>query len=313
MKVTDQDETSGFIVESSDLPAVTETVQDEVEDEQASSDNTDTDTDENADADADGSESESTDADSDNGDKDDVPVDDASADQKAKKPNKVQERINEVIRQREDEKRESESLRKRIKELENKKPDNQEKEPVESDFENYDQYLDALDKFDSSKDSDKPNEDNKPKDKDDDKDSGQLTDNQRTAMEVIKESVQNDEDKPADFDTIALGPDVPITGEMLEALAECDNPTKVMYHLGMNKKFAEGIAGKSPVQQMREIAKLDLGVAVTKPKPVKTTTAADPISPVKGSEVQKKSMSKMSFSEFENDDRERNKSKKSTW
>lgn len=294
-----QDETVGFIVESTDMPEVETAPQEETEEEQASSETVESEGDENSD---DGKESDSS-------------AEDTSEEhaEEVKPAKGVQKRINKVVKEREDAKRKNEALQKRIKELEGDNSDQEVKEPVESDFETYDQYLDALDKYDSTaetKDPAKDSENDKQKDTSAD---NTLTDSQRSAMEVIRETIGSAENKPSDFEAIALNPEVPITGEMLEALAECDDPAKVMYHLGKNKDTAESIANKSPVQQMREIAKLDLTVKVSPPKPVKTTNAPDPISPVNGSEQQTKSDSEMSFTEFEAADRERNSKRNSTW
>ena len=222
--------------------------------------------------------------------------------QKGKKQNRVQKRIDEVVREREEAKRRAEAAEKRLAELDkkdDKKPEQAAKEPVESDFDTYDEYLDALDKFDQSQQAE-PEKD-QPKQAEDQDTGGtvELTDVQRTAMAVIKEKVDQEAEKYSDFEDVALNPEVPITGEMLEALAECDDPTKVMYHLGQNKDLAAQIAEKSPAQQMREIAKLDLTATVVPPKPTKTTKAAEPISPVGGSDAQEKPVNDMSFSEYE--------------
>lgn len=296
---TDQDETSGFVVESSDMPEVETAPQEEAEEEQASSEAVESEGDDNSD---DGKESDSS-------------AEDASEEHAEEiKPAKgVQKRINKVVKEREDAKRENEALQKRIKELEGDNSGQEVKEPVESDFETYDQYLDALDKYDSTAETKEPAKDSENDKQKDTSTDNTLTDSQRSAMEVIRETIGSSENKPSDFEAIALNPEVPITGEMLEALAECDDPAKVMYHLGKNKDAAESIANKSPAQQMREIAKLDLTVKVSPPKPVKTTNAPDPISPVNGSEQQTKSDSEMSFAEFEAADRERNSKRKSTW
>ena len=224
--------------------------------------------------------------------------------QKSKKPNRLQKRIDVVVREREDANRRAEAAEKRLEELENKgdkKPESAGKEaianePVESDFETYDEYLDALDKFDQptpEKAEEKQSADTIEGEE------GELTDAQRTAMAVIKDKVDQDAEKYSDFEDVALNPEVPITGEMLEALAECDDPAQVMYHLGQNKDLAAQIAEKSPAQQMREIAKLDLTVDVKPPKPTKTTQAADPIAPVGGSDTQEKPVNDLSFSEYE--------------
>lgn len=297
-----QDETSGFEVESEDFPQTEAAPQEEAEEEQASSESVESEGNDNSDGEENDSPGLNT------------PEEHAKQNSEKESPaNGVQKRINKVVKEREDARRDNEALQNRIKELEGDNSGKEVKEPLESDFETYDQYLDALDKYDSTAETKEPakySENDKQKDTSTD---NTLTDSQRSAMEVIRETIGSAENKPSDFEAIALNPEVPITGEMLEALAECDDPAKVMYHLGKHKDIAESIANKSPAQQMREIAKLDLTVKVSPPKPVKTTNAPDPISPVNGSEQQTKSDSEMSFAEFEAADRARNAKRKPTW
>lgn len=284
-----QDETEGFVVTSSDLPEV----QPESQEEQKKTDE--------ANPEEDATEEDGKDSDK---EADDKSGDDAAAEQdKAKKPNRVQKRIDQVVREREDERRKNEALQREIDELKKGKSENQDKptkEPVESDFDTYDEYLDALDKFDNdqAESDDKSDKKDDKKGDEDQEAQAELTESQKTAMAIIKEQVES-ADKPEDFESVALNPEVPITGDMLEALAECDDPTKVMYHLGQNKDLAAKIAESSPAQQMREIAKLDLTVDSKPPKPTKTTQAPDPITPVKGSDSQQKNPADMSQSEYE--------------
>lgn len=233
----------------------------------------------------------------------------------SKKSRSAQKRIDKAIRQREDARRESEAVKQENerlkKQLDEKNKPSSDKEPVESDFDNYDQYLDALSAYDSG---DK-GEEEKPTDKkgeDKSAEQGGLTDSQAASVSVLQERIEA-EDVPDDFKEVAYSDDVAITGDMVEALADCDNPVKVMYHLGKNKDLAAEISGKTPVQQAREIAKLDLTIDSKPAKPVKLTNAPDAISPVKGSDQQKKTHSEMSFAEFEADDRARSAGKKSTW
>ncbi|MEY8206114.1 MAG: hypothetical protein RPR40_13705 [Bermanella sp.] len=236
---------------------------------------------------------------------------DTPAEPAPKKARSAQKRIDKVVREREDTKRENEALQRRVAELEGKQAEKPEAkktpeqvEPKEDDFESYDEYLDAVDKFEKQEPAkeNKPNtaEPNNPQAPDNAEQSTDLTDSQKTAMAVIKEAVA-DADKPEDFDAIALNPEVPITGDMLEALAECDDVAKVMYALGNDTELAAAIAGKTPAQQMRAIAKLDMAEAApAKPaKPNKQTNAPDPITPVGGSDAQQKSIDDMSFSEYE--------------
>ncbi|MEY8239429.1 MAG: hypothetical protein RPT25_03725, partial [Cycloclasticus sp.] len=76
---------------------------------------------------------------------------------------------------------------------------------------------------------------------------------------------------------------------------------KVMYALGNDTELAADIAGKTPAQQMRAIARLDMAEAApVKPaKPNKQTSAPEPIAPVGGSDAQQKNINDMSFSEYE--------------
>lgn len=296
------DETSGFVVESSDMPEAETTPQEEVTEEQANSEVTESEGEEKAEEsseDTEGKESDSS-------------ADDTSAETETpKKVNGVQKRINKEVRRTQEALRKIEALEKENEQLKGKP--SEVKEPVEADFETYDQYLDALDKYDSTAETKEPAKDSEQDKQKDTEANSTLTDNQRTAMAVIKETIDSAEDKPSDFEAVALNPEVAITGEMLEALAECDNTINVMMTLGNDKALASSIASKSPAQQMREIARLDLTAKAIPPKPVKLTNAPDPISPVKGSDKQTKSMSEMSFAEFEANDRARNSKRKTTW
>lgn len=286
-----QDETSSFVAVSTDVPQpVVESQEEPAAEEPASS------------------EAPATDDKTLGDDKpEDTPAgtDAAAKTEKAEKQDRVQKRIDKVIKEREGEKRKNEALQRRVDELEAKKasPEKSEsKEPVQENFESYDDYLDALDvyeqnvdaeeskpKGDESKAEVKDNSDEQPTD---------LSDSQKTAMAIIRETVEAAE-KPDDFEDVALNPEVPITGDMLEALAECEDPAKVMYHLGQNKDLAADIAGKSQAAQMRAIANLDMTVDVKPAKPTKLTNAPDPIAPVKGSDSQQKHVNDMSFSEYE--------------
>lgn len=302
-----QDETAGFVVTSSDTPEASPEPQEaQQQEEQANSEAADTEG-KWPEAKAEGKETEGK-------EQDDPGTDTAADHDKGKKPNRVQKRIDQVVREREDERRKNEALQREIDELKKgkqQKPEaKQDKEPVESDFETYDDYLDALDAYDKQQ-----SEESKPEQKADkadtqDEPQSELSDNQKTAMAVIKEAVDS-ADKPEDFEAVALNPEVPITGDMLEALAECEDPTKVMYHLGKNKDLAADIAAGSPAQQARAIAKLDLTVDSKPPKPTKTTQAPDPISPVGGSDAQQKDVSEMSFAEYEEAMNKKERSRKS--
>lgn len=294
-EVAEKDETEGFVVTSSDMPDTTPEPQDAQQQKEADASSADS---------TEGKETQSS--------KQDEPGNDTSADRPEKKQNGVQKRIDKVIREREEARREKEALQRQIDELKGKKPESEnDKEPVESDYETYDEYLDAVEAYENNQGDNKGAKAD-PDRADTEESNSELNDSQKTALAVIKEAVDSAE-VPDDFEQIALNPDVPITGEMLEALAECDDPTAVMYHLGQNKEEAAEIAAGSAAQQMRAIAKLDMKVeGGAPPKPTKTTTAPDPIKPVNGTTSQQKSVSEMSFSEYEKAMNKREK-ERSSW
>lgn len=309
---TNQDETASFICESEES-VVTEAPAQEVDttEEQASSEE------DNTEVDANESEEGKTlePNESEDSNEPDTSGTDTTAEKPQKKKRSAQKRIDKAIKQREEARRENEALKRENEALKRgEKEATKGKEPVESDFETYDQYLDALDSFDKQGDSNVSDsiEDNKSKETENQDSDNGLTDTQKTALAVTQERLSSI-DKPDDFEAVALSPDVSITGEMLEALSECDDPAKVMYHLGKNKDIAAEIASKSPAQQMRAIAKIDLAPPSTPNKPTKLTNAPDAISPVKGSDAQEKTDSEMSFSEFEAKDNARNSKRKSSW
>lgn len=228
--------------------------------------------------------------------------DNTETEQPAKKSRGVQKRINKIIKEREAARREVEQLKAQIdgkKGEQKNESEGEVLEPKESDFPTYDEYLDALESFETSKEETAQKEE-KPAEEPAQTEQAVLTEEQQVALAVIQDVVAN-ADKPSDFDQVALDDSVPISPSMLEAIAECDNHVDVMYHLGKNKDFAAEIASKTPAQQMRAIAKLDLTVKPAKPaKPIKTTQAKDPIQPIKkASSAAQKDVSEMSFAEYE--------------
>lgn len=284
-----QDETDGFVITSSDLPEVeTEAQEEQAEEEPA-----------NSETDATEADDEST-----SEEQDELGEDTAANTDKAEKQNGVNKRISKLVKQREEANRKAEALERENEELkkaqERKKDKGKDntKEPVESDFETYDQYLDAVDAYENDQGKEAESKDDNTETKEEATSDSGLTDQQKTALAVLQENLENSE-KPEDFESVAFAEDVHVTPEMIEALAEVKNPASILYHLGKNKDIAEDIAGKTPAQQMLAIARLETTVTSKPPKPTKTTKAPDPINPVKGSDAQQKPVSEMSFKEYE--------------
>jgi hypothetical protein len=222
--------------------------------------------------------------------------DDATANTGKKKKNGTEKRIGELVRQREDGKRENEGLKREIADLKSKKDDKKSEEPKEKDFETHDEYLDAVDVYETESADTSPDK-KVEKVSTDSNEAPELSDSQKTASAVLGEKLK-DAEKPDDFEAVAFADDVPISGEMLEVIAECEDPAKVLYHLGQNKDLASEISKASSIQQVKAIDGIDKGEAKP-PKPVKLTKVADAIDPVKGVDFQGKTLDEMSFAEFE--------------
>jgi hypothetical protein len=64
-----------------------------------------------------------------------------------------------------------------------------------------------------------------------------------------------------DYFEITRDPRVPVTREMMEAIAESENGPELAYHLAKNLSVAERIARMSPIAQARELGKLEATLA----------------------------------------------------
>jgi len=233
---------------------------------------------------------------------DDTPAETEPPEQKKGK-NKTQKRINDLTRKAGDANRRAEKAEKRISEMEAEAAENKPlPEPDIKDFPEYEDFIEAREKYENAMENPKTKvEEVKKVDPEPESDEVKLTDSQKTALEVVKENLNSNESKPDDFDEVVHNNnDLQLTPEMIEALAECDDPAKVAYALGKDTDLSREIAGKTPAQQAREMAKLDMAVE-SKPsvKPVLASKAPDPITPVGGSDAQDTPISKMTYSEYE--------------
>lgn len=105
------------------------------------------------------------------------------------------------------------------------------------------------------------------------------------------------ESRYADFKTVALSQEVPVTKEMGLLIATSDVGADVLYHLGQNRALAAQIAGMSQVEAARAIGRIEASLSL--PKPRTETKAPDPISPLKGGAgATAKDPAKMTYAEF---------------
>lgn len=86
-------------------------------------------------------------------------------------------------------------------------------------------------------------------------------------------------DKYDDFEAVAYNPRLPITEYMAEAIQSSEIGPDLAYYLGSNPKEAARISQLSPIQQGRELGKIEVKLATTPPVK-KTSSAPAPITPV---------------------------------
>jgi hypothetical protein len=122
---------------------------------------------------------------------------------------------------------------------------------------------------------------------------------QRQSAEVAQQwAAQTAEAKTryADFEQVALSPNVPITPEMGRIIQSMDSGADVAYHLGMNTAEAARISQLPPIYAAMELARIE--ARLSGPKPRTSTQAPDPIAPVKPKATPRKDPAKMTMAEY---------------
>lgn len=196
------------------------------------------------------------------------------------KRNRFQERISDLVRQREEARKQAEWFRTELEKLRqpDQKPAQAEGKPVPASFNSYEDYLEALSDWKADQRISKF------------KSELQETESKKTEQqhaETVRSSFSSKVDaareKYEDFDSVAFDESLPVTQFMTQAIVETDNGADILYHLGNNPKEAQRIASLSPIAQAREIGRLEMKLSQTPVKP-KTSSAPAPINPVgKGS------------------------------
>ena len=203
-----------------------------------------------------------------------------------KKVNKVQERINQLTREKYEARQETAALEARIKQLETSTPVTKEPEiaaPNEDDFDDHSKYQQANAKFVAETASnaayDRITAENQVRDQ-------ANTETARQAELKAKKSsfdanLAEKRGNFEDFEDVAYGHQFMDTN-MAERLFDMDKGPEVAYHLGSNLDVAEKIFALPPIQQAIELTKIEFQVDALKPKLV--SGAPDPITPLGSAE-----------------------------
>lgn len=201
-----------------------------------------------------------------------------------KKPNRVQERINQLTREKYEERQKREELESRLKKLESNVPQEPKAElkaPKEDDFENYSDYQVAKDNYLLDMAEQRAVDRLKAE---------QATTSKASAEEQRQEEIKakrtnfdkNLEGKRANFENfeeVAYGHSFMDMG-LAELIFDMDKGPEVAYHLGSHLDEAERIFALPEIQRARELTKLEFQMQELKPKVV--SDAPDPISPLGG-------------------------------
>ena len=221
-------------------------------------------------------------------------------------PSRFQKRIDRKTKQAADAEKRAEKAEKRAEAAEKKlaesgKADNAKaEEPEPSDYDNYDDYLKALDDFNGKEPEKKaePKPKEEPKKVDEAK-AEEVDDELLDALEDAESSFETARERYVDFNEVIGNKDANITRDMVIAMSDADNAGDIAYHLGKNEDEANRIAELSPLAQAKEIGKLEVKLAKKPPAEKKVTNAPNPIEPVGGGDATEKAEKDMTFSELE--------------
>lgn len=236
---------------------------------------------------------------------------------KAELPRGVQKRINKLTARNYGLKKELAERERQITELkaiaDEKKLSDQiaehtKKKPDKGEFDSYEDYIEAKSKWDvrselleQQKDKAEKPEEKKTEDRN----------------EVVEEIFKAGSEAYEDFEEIVRKPDLKLSESMFLAALESDFAHEILYYLGTNPQEASKIYDLTPLQQAREIGKLETRITKEQPaveekeqKPLdvseerkpeeikKTTKAPPPIESVHGKSVLRKNPEKMTNEEY---------------
>lgn len=111
-----------------------------------------------------------------------------------------------------------------------------------------------------------------------------FTQAKQTIAREFGKKVEVAKTKHADFEAVALNPDLPIKEGSPVDLFTLDSPigTDVLYHLGQNPAELDRINKLNPLAQVRELTKIELKLSETKAPVRQITAAARPPNQVSG-------------------------------
>jgi len=216
---------------------------------------------------------------------------------KKKKKKSFQERIDELVRQREEARREAEYYKRLLQEQygfteKEKTPESKkgaDQKPMPEDFDTYEEYVEALTDWKLQQRLTALEEQKK------------LEEEQRYIMKLATDfeaRLPEYRKKYEDFDDVALDPTLPYNDVVRRLVLESDVSGDLAYYLGKNRDLLYRIASGDPVSAAREIGRIEAAIKTASQE--KTASSSAPvINPVKtGGRSGAKSPDKMSMEEY---------------
>ena len=218
-----------------------------------------------------------------------------------KKPNRVQERINQLTREKHEQRQENANLKARLEALEQAKPEVKTEArvaPNEDDFDSLQEYHTANAKYYADVSGDAAQAKVTAADSAN-KETAAQTQRQEDVKAKKAAFEANLDGKRAnfeDFEDVAYGHQF-MDLDLAEQIFDMDKGPEVAYHLGAHLDEAERIFALPPVQRARELTKLEFQVEALKPKTV--SDAPDPINPLGNAETIQTDPDKMTADEWQ--------------
>lgn len=214
--------------------------------------------------------------------------------------NKVQQRINQLTREKYEQRQENANLKARLDQLEQVTPEVKTPDrvaPNEDDFDSLQEYHTANAQYYAEVSGDAAQARVTASDSANKEATAQTQRQEavKTKKAAFEANLDGKRANFEDFEDVAYGHNF-MDLDLAEQIFEMKKGPEVAYHLGSNLDEAERIFSLTPVQRARELTKLEFQVEALKPK--KVSDAPDPISPLGNSETVQTDPDKMTADEW---------------
>lgn len=220
--------------------------------------------------------------------------------EQVKKANPVQERINQLTREKYEARQETAALEQRIKDLETRKVEEVKPKvvaPKEDDFNDYNEYQVANSEHIANSAADAAYErlsaENKVRDENSQK-SARITE-LKSKKATFDQNLDTKRGNFQDFEEVAYGHRF-MNESIASRIFGMEKGPEVAYHLGSHLDIAEKIFSLPEIDQAVELAKIEMQVEALKPKVVSDAPGA--ITPIQGSETVQKDPNDMNDDEW---------------